>query len=981
MQKNYIPYLKSNEFEEEFTPNHFHTGNDFFTIQKSYNIYDSNRKNMNYYHEHSSDFNQIIPLDMNYIDDGRIYKNNNFLETKDLSSNNNFLYSSKNIHLDDMNYQKYILNINNENNNSKIKRINKKNNSQNKNISNTETYNIIQIYEAPPLELTPISENEKNESEEIRKPPKYYRKKKIYSLEDSKECKNKLFDLDYNELEKIRKKYENKNQNYNYNTFLKNTKLNNSKSKKKNTDENEEKTEKNYLKFFKKFETKISDSAININSKKGKKKDNTNEINNYTNYKINSNKEEKEEKENITKKTNEKELTEKSEIYKKIENKSFIQKPRYQISQNLNKDVEIEQKLIIGQKYIRENNSSNLIKERVINDKDKENKKDANEKEEKEKKIFEKENNEDNKENQNKNNINKNEERIKTDYIILERRDKQKNNNKLEDKIEEKPLVNKLLYNKNTNPINTKYDEEKKNDKKNTQKGKENKTPQKITIRSSLRQIRINENNNGLIDTDKEGKKEKNNILLNIEVDKSQLSKNKRTYLYSKVEREVDTAKNKAKDNKMNNGQEIKNNYTKKYIYSFSVEKNKDEKNEKEKIHTEQKNIKNIEQGKNNDIKNEKEPKNKIILNLQLENTTSHGIIPNKNETSKKNDNQNFNEKKIIKDNSNIGFFENSKSSDKKRNCLTTPIHQENNKIEESKNNDFSSFGNTVRKSLYNINNSNNNNNLMDNKMNITNNMKENISLKNNINKDKKENTLKTIINSTQKSTYRNNHNYIAVKSLGTKKINNIIQYKPEKSEKINVNKKIINSEINNVNINQIKNDVSPSIMNSNKNEKNQNNTRENNRRLTNDIDNINNNITIISNNNCNYQALRTTSVKSVYAKVQNNNDIVTVKKKPIVGQNNNYSMKTPYGTNTFKIQNEKKGNENKTININNIIIKNNELNGINNYSINNNNTNINNNENKINNINNNFININNNRRDIKTKNNHSLYVSIALKK
>ena len=37
--------------------------------------------------------------------------------------------------------------------------------------------NIIQIYEAPPLELTPIMEIEKNE--EKRKPPKYYRKKII----------------------------------------------------------------------------------------------------------------------------------------------------------------------------------------------------------------------------------------------------------------------------------------------------------------------------------------------------------------------------------------------------------------------------------------------------------------------------------------------------------------------------------------------------------------------------------------------------------------------------------------------------------------------------------------------------------------------------------------------------------------------------------------------------------------------------------
>ena len=235
MHKNYIPYLKYNEFEEIYTPNHFHTGNDFFTIQRSNNIFDSTRKNSNYYDGNSSENCHIILQNSNYFDNGEIYKNNNFLETKELSPNNNFLYSSKNIHFDDMPYQKYILHLNTEESNSKIKKINKKNKSQNKNVSNHE-YNIIQIYEAPPLELTPISEIEKNEFEVKRKPPKYYRKKKIYSLEDNKENKNnKLFDLDYNELEKIRKKYENKNldSNYNYNNFLKHTKLTNSKPKNK----------------------------------------------------------------------------------------------------------------------------------------------------------------------------------------------------------------------------------------------------------------------------------------------------------------------------------------------------------------------------------------------------------------------------------------------------------------------------------------------------------------------------------------------------------------------------------------------------------------------------------------------------------------------------------------------------------------------------------------------------------------------------
>ena len=207
MNRKYIPYLRYNEFEDEYTPNHYHTGNDFFTIDKTYNIYESNKKNANYCPEHVSEFNQIIPENMNYLDNRKIFKNNIFIETKDLSAqNNNFLYTSKQIHLDDMNYQKYLLNVKNENSNRK--KMNKKNNSQNKNLTNSETYNIIQIYEAPPLELTPISENEKNESIEKRKPPKYFRKKKIYSLEDNKpEVKNKtkLFDLDFNELEKMLK--------------------------------------------------------------------------------------------------------------------------------------------------------------------------------------------------------------------------------------------------------------------------------------------------------------------------------------------------------------------------------------------------------------------------------------------------------------------------------------------------------------------------------------------------------------------------------------------------------------------------------------------------------------------------------------------------------------------------------------------------------------------------------------------------------
>ena len=68
---------------------------------------------------------------------------------------------------------------------------------------------------------------------------------------------------------------------------------------------------------------------------------------------------------------------------------------------------------------------------------------------------------------------------------------------------------------------------------------------------------------------------------MNVEVDKAQLSNNKRTYLYGKSQKEpapIQSIQNSAKANKINNEQEIKTNYSKKYVYSFSVEKNKEEK-------------------------------------------------------------------------------------------------------------------------------------------------------------------------------------------------------------------------------------------------------------------------------------------------------------------------------------------------------------------------------------------------------------------
>ena len=1049
MHINYIPYLKSNEFEEVYTPKHFHTGNDFFTIQRSKNIYDSTRKYLNYNDDNSSEFSHIIPQNTNFFDSRKKYTNNYFLETKELSPNHNCFYSSKNIFLDDMHYQKYLLHLNIEGSNSKIKKINKKNNSQNKNVSNQQTYNIIQIYEAPPLELTPISENEKNEFEIKRKPPKYYRKKKIYSLEDKKENKNKLFDLDYNELEKIRKKYENKNldSNCNYNNFLKHTKLTNSKPKNKTNNESVEKKEKNYLRYLSKDdknEVKISDNNININYKKYIRKESQNKINDNNNCNTNDNKEEKDKEKNkgsfinntnnnIIKKDYTVDKGEKK-LYIKSENKSFIQKQKSQINQKINEKIENEQtknRPTVEQKDIKENNKNNINNINSINNlnsikiinreqliKDKDDKKKINEKKDKDKEDKEKDKkniqikkNEKNKEN---NNINgKNEERLKRAHNTFGSKEKQKIIYKIDNNInvEEKPLIKNLLYNKNTNPPIQKYEEEKKDKKKIVvQKEKDNKiaqTAQQIASKSNLIQNRIQENNKKIIDMNKEVKKEKNNILLNIEVDKTQLSSNKRTYLYSKVEKDKDSSLSNAKTNKINKESQSQirnkpNKYSKKYIYSFSVEKNKEEKNERENNHTERKAIeRNNDKTKKNEIKNDTDI-NKSATK-QSKSMTNRNIISNKNEGINKNDNQKINEKKIIKENSNIGFYENNKNIEVKKKYLTNPnpIQQDKNIVEESKNNDASSN----RKSLYIKNNSSNNNNkVIEGKKNYSNIAKENnnnSNIKNINNNDKKENNLTTIINATHKNNYWSNHNYVAVKSSGPKKVNNITQLKPIKIEKqetiTNEIKKINSTETKNPI--QTKNDTNILIYNSNKNEQKPIISRDNNRRLTNDINNNTTNSSNINQNNINnYQVLRAPSVKSVDVKTPNNNN--SAKRKNNINQNQNYNhyMKASYGVNTFKLYNEKKENENKitNTNLNNNINnnKNNELNVVPKIIINNNNnSNIINNNNKINtstnndnnenavNVNNNNINIKNNRREVRPRNNHSLYVSIASKK
>ena len=1124
MNKNIIPYLKYTEFEDVYKPNHFHTGHDFFIFPKNYSFYDSTKKNISYFPNHISEYNKIIPeYDINnisYIENKRSFNNNILSETRELSpiNNNNFLYTSKSIYLDDIHYQKYMLNLKNDNNsnsNSKAKKvINKKNNSLNKN-QNAETYSIIQIYEAPPLELTPIEENEKEASNDKRRKPKYYRKKTIYTLENNFASKNKIDDkfinLNYSILDSSQD-----------NILLKSIKSNTSKTKKRifdnkeesnNKDEEKEthKIEKSYFKYITKdkkenTEPSFIESNSNNNYKKYIKKEKENKIklkenNFYNKYLSNKSKEDKKEvvekdkdkdkdkdkgkdkyknkdkdkdkekeKEKEKDKVKEKEIVSKSnyrnkiknesmdtkerekEIFKKIENKKYSYRSSRKYSDNKNS----KQSLTIDKGEKGDKSQSNIFeeekKDKLIKKEDNLNKSKNNGKNGKEQKKIMKNNieiikskrlSEDNKENFSKNITIISDDKIQKDddntHNIsnpnIERPKKYFNF----EKKDEKTIVKNLLFEKSN--IYSKKEEEKKIEKnykfekideqKLKERSRDIKTPQQNSNRYSFKQIRIKDNNTKdiagteIIKTNekektenkcKNEKKGKTNVILNIEVDKSQLSGNKRTYLYSKVERELAPEQNSAKISKIsdNMNKNIKNNYSKKYVYSFSVEKNPDNiQSERPKIYTERKKIDDTtnkqKQNETNKTNIEKDSK-KIGFNLQSKNMNNSAI------TSKieldKSDNRNSNEKEMKKNNL---ILELDKSSDKKSNGLATPNHRSYIKNEESKNNDISSFGNTTRKFVCNYINDNNNKDNKKNNNESINNLKNNNIKKDNVNNSKvknqskdlkkeninnpknnnnnqnketkNENNLKTIINSTHKNVYRNNHNYIAIKSSGPRKINNISQYRPmktEKTEKVNDSKKV-GTDINSSNY--LSTEAIPSV-NKIEPKQNSNNNRANTRRLTNDINNINVNNTSNSNtatnNNSNYQVLRATSVKSVDIKAQNPNDAIT-KRKTIIGQINNHSMKMSYGLTTFKFPAEKKESENKIANSNSN--KNtNEVNLITNYinskvalnnsglSNNNNNT-----ENK-NNVNS-FINIDRSRRDAKAKNNHSLYVSISSKK
>ena len=1119
MNKNIIPYLKYTEFEDVYKPNHFHTGHNFFIFPKNYSFYDSTKKNTSYYPNYISEYNQIIPeydiSNISYIESKRSFNNNILSETRELSpiNNNNFLYTSKSIYLDDIHYQKYMLNLKNENNNNsnnKVKKvINKKNNSQNKN-PNSETYSIIQIYEAPPLELTPIEENEKEASNEKRRKPKYYRKKTIYTLENNFASKSKIDDkfinLNYSILDSSQD-----------NILLKSIKSTTSKTKKRIFDNKEEssnkndekethKIEKSYFKYItkekkEKTEPSLIESSNNNNYKKYIKKEKENKIklkenNFYNKYLSNKSKEDKKEvldkdkdkdkdkyknkdkekdkekekeKEKDKEKDKDKEIVSKSnyrnkiknesmdtkerekDIFKKIENKKYSYRSSRKYSENKNN----VQSLSIDKGGKGDKSQSNIFeeekKDKLIKKEDNLNISKINDKNGKEQKKNNKNNieiikskrlSEDNKENFCKNITIISDDKIQKDddntHNIsnpnIERPKKYFNF----EKKDEKTIVKNLLFEKNhkynkkeeEKKVEKNYKFEKIDEQKLKEKSRDIKTPQQNINRYSFKQIRIKDNNvkdiagSEIVKTNekektenkyKNEKKGKTNVILNIEVDKSQLSGNKRTYLYSKVERDPVPEQNSAKISKVseNMNKNIKNNYTKKYVYSFSVVKNPDNiQSERPKNYTERKKIDDTtnkqKQNENNKTNNEKDSK-KIGFTLQAKNM-NNSAISSKIELDKS-ENRNTNENEIKKNNL---ILDMDKNNDKKSNGLTTPNHRSNNKNEESKNNDISSFGTTTRKFVCNYNNDNNNkenkknnneniNNLKNNnikKENVNNSKVKNLSKdlkkeninnpKNNNNQNKEtknENNLKTIINSTHKNVYRNNHNYIAIKSSGPRKINNISQYRPmktEKAEKDNDSKKV-NTDINSSSY--LPTEAIPST-NKIEQKQNSNNNRANTRRLTNDINtaNVNNtsNSNTTTNNNSNYQVLRATSVKSVDIKTQNPNDAIT-KRKTIIGQINNHSMKMSYGLTIFKFPADKKESETKIAN-SNTNKNSNEVNLITNYinskvALNNSGlSNSNNNSENKNNVNS-FINIDRSRRDAKAKNNHSLYVSISSKK
>ena len=111
MNRNYTPYLKFSEFEEDIKSCHFKTENAFFEIQKNYNSTESTNKNYkNIVKRHLSEYEAMIPPD-NFDNNDNEYNNTIFLEKRDFSgTKKNFGYSLNNIHFNNTNYKNPIPN-------------------------------------------------------------------------------------------------------------------------------------------------------------------------------------------------------------------------------------------------------------------------------------------------------------------------------------------------------------------------------------------------------------------------------------------------------------------------------------------------------------------------------------------------------------------------------------------------------------------------------------------------------------------------------------------------------------------------------------------------------------------------------------------------------------------------------------------------------------------------------------------------------
>ena len=978
MNRNYAPYLRYSDFEDENNLNYYNTDEDFYIIQKDYNSCGLPNKNNNF-KRHNSEYEQMIFRD--YFDDNN-FNNNLAMQKKELSeTKRNLNNNSDNIFLNDMNYRKYISNIKVEGNHSKSKRSNKRNNSQNKNISNFETYNIIQIYEAPPLELTPIMEIEK--FEEKKKPPKYYRKSTIYSLEEENE--NEEDNLSKNEI------IYSKNKN---SSFLRRSKLSNSQINKqilnnsleKFNDKNSNKGEndsKNYQKYINKGNNIKLEAIINNNNNKPNNSQ-RNDLKRFIRYdKYNIQKSEDSNDNNMSLKNNKKEIlsstknekkSEEVEIkikeneIKKIKKKNYVSQRRHRFINKLGDSSKVNnQKIETKEKIEEEKNKSSSEINKIEN------------------KFFIKSEYKSNQNKINNNNIsninininNKIPEKIIENKNVISNNEYQNKKNLLVDdkntKKIEKVIINNIAFNNNTGPKRTEINlkDEIQNDK---DKEKEMKTKDKIDTKKNYRQPMENENIKNV----------SNIARYNIEPDKTKLANNNKVLISIKDNKEGSSMKN-IKSNKINNNiknQNIKNNNYSKYICSFSVEK-KSPNEIKE-------NNKNLIERKKNELNNNNEQNEK---NKEEENIVTDFKYPIKLENNNfltiddKKDNKQNNKIKRRKE-INIYKINNLGNNEKQNYNHLITVDSTYKKEKEEDNNDINANHkeNTPRNSSSKINvnlnqNKKPNNNIINHIKKKTNSIILDV---NNVPEVLEGNFLKTLNGTINKNTKKSNHNYVSIKSSNPKK-QTIIEIKEKPKELLKLSSKEFPINNKNDSNNSDKNSIIIKVNTSNKieqekTEKNSLNeaSKENNKKYSNE--NIN--------NAKNYLTIRVPSAKSI--NIQTNQKDNKQKKKLTSNQINNHSIKVTYGSTTFKNNADKKEKEkeseieNKEINNNN---SNNETNlnikskYVNYKSVLNNNSN-----NNLNKDEKKFINstIDNNKKElkeIKNKNNHTLYVSINSKK